>query len=166
MALSKTAAEAFERFWAAYPRRPDNPKAAAREVFARRVLAGENPAAIADAARRYAAHVAGAKLDPKFIPHARTWLSQRRYEDYREAAPASAGAGQPSPEPPHPLEWMRAEIGADAFGSWIAPLSVDRQGEALVVTARTSFALDEVERRFGRLFPQPVHWRVASRTSS
>ena len=90
MALSKSQLEAFERFWAAYPRRPDNPKAAARQVFERRIRAGADAEAIVGAAGRYADQVAATKLDPKFIPHARTWLSQARYEDYPEDVPAPA----------------------------------------------------------------------------
>ena len=159
MAISKTLAEAFERFWAAYPRRPDNPKAAARAVFERRVREGADPQAIADAAGRYARHIAERKLDAIFVPHARTWLSQRRYEDYEEA-PASADPTAPSPE--HPLTWLKAEIGESRWASWIEPLECSGQ-DPVTIIALTRFALDHVKGEWGYLLRRrygAVAWAV------
>lgn len=149
MALSAVQLAVFERFWAAYPRRPENPKAAARAVFGRLLLAGVDPEAIVAGAAAYAALCRREAKDPKFIPHARTWLSQRRFEDYQDEAPASAPAGEPSPEP-HPLAWLLAEIGEEAWRSWIAPLRVETTADGARVVARTGFALDRVRRDWGR----------------
>ena len=149
MAMSKTLTEAFEAFWAAYPRRPDNPKAAARVVFERRVREGADPAAIVGAAGRYAAAVVARKLDAPFIPHARTWISQRRYEDYPEDVQASAPV-EPTPE--HPLAWIRGQLPESKWASWIAPLRVLEAAHPVLIIAPTSFALDHVRSEWGYLF--------------
>ena len=145
MAMSKTHLAAFDGFWAAYPCRPDNPKAAARQVFERRVREGADPDAIVGAAGRYAAHCAATQLDSKFVPHARTWLAQRRYEDFADV-PAQAA---PQPDPEHPLAWVKAEIGEARWASWISPLTL--AGDPPVITALTQFALDHVRDEWGYL---------------
>lgn len=147
-ALSQAVEEAFGRFWAAYPARPENPRAAARAQFAKLVAAGEAPEALIRAAGAYAAFCAKARKDPLFIPHARTWLSQRRFEDFADA-PEQAGAGQPVPE--HPLAWLAAEIGDAAWASWIAPLQLVADDAPAAVLARTQFALDRVRSSWGGL---------------
>jgi len=133
----------FEVFWAAYPCRPDNPKAAARTMFERRVREGADGAAIAAAAGRYAASVKARKLDSAFVPHARTWLSQRRYEDYGPDAPVSADDRRPNPE--HPLYWMIDLMGEAAWMSWISPVGfrIDDEGRA-ELTFRTMLAAQHV----------------------
>lgn len=159
MAPSKALAEWFDRFWAAYPYRLDNPKAAAREVFARRVREGADPAAIVAAAGRYAAFFKATGRDAIFLPHARSWLNQRRYEDFPAPAP-------PTPAAPidHPLAWLINEIGLDAWESWIGPLRVD----GATITARTRLALETVAGRWGRVIEArlgEVAWKVAARES-
>jgi hypothetical protein len=149
MPISKTLAEAFEGFWAAWVSRPENPKAAARLVFERRVREGVDATAIVAAAGRYAAFCAKTKKDGPFIPHARTWLSQRRYEDYFEDASASAAAARPTPE--HPLAWLKPKIGNAAWASWIAQLAVETRDETTTITARTTIALDHVRSEWGYL---------------
>jgi hypothetical protein len=171
VALPKALADAFERFWAAYPRRPDNPKAAARLVFERRVREGADPAAIAAAAGRYAAAVTARRLDAIYVPHARTWLSQRRWEDYLEDAPASAPVTQPeskAPSPDHPLAWLAAEIGDDVWGSWIGRLAFDPATHT--ITAETSVARDKVRSLWGRQiahhYGQDIAWEVQKRDAA
>lgn len=151
---------AFERFWKAYPRRPDNPKAAARQVFERRVREGADPDAIVRAAAVFAARVVDRKLGDIFIPHARTWLSQRRWEDYLDD-----GEPEPAPDPHagHPLVWMRDEIGDAPWLSWIAPLEVD-PGDPPTLRARLRVSLDHARERWGPLidahYGQPVRWTL------
>lgn len=172
MKASKTTLEAFERFWAAYPRRPDNPKAAAREVFVRRVREGADAEAVASAAGRYADACRKSGLDLKFVPHARTWLSQRRYEDFLEAdVPASAPAKDAScePSPDHPLAALREAIGDAAWRSWIQPLTVTQpESGGARIESRNRFALQRVERDYGALIEGvlgPVAWSVSGRNS-
>ncbi|MGI8839729.1 MAG: hypothetical protein ACR2F8_02925 [Caulobacteraceae bacterium] len=157
---SATLTDAFDRFWAAYPPRPDNPKAAAREVFLRRVREGADPEAIVRAAGRYSALVGRLRTDSAFVAHARTWLSQRRYEDFPEPpAPAPAPATEA-----HPLAWLAAEIGEAAWKSWIGPLRVD----GATVTAPTRLALETAAGRWGRAIEArmgEVAWKVRTRES-
>lgn len=136
---------AFEAFWSAYPKRPDNPRAAARQMFERRVREGADPAMIVAAAGRYAADVRSRGLDPLFVPHARTWLSQRRYEDY----PAATAHTERAPSH-HPLAWLAREIGDAAWSSWIAPLRILRGEDGTVILARHQFGLDHVRRHWGQ----------------
>lgn len=69
----------FDEFWAAYPKRPNNPKAPAvkKYVNARQRLKVSHETLV-NAAKAYAASVAG--TDPKFIAQAVNWLNQRRWE--------------------------------------------------------------------------------------
>jgi hypothetical protein len=145
-ANSKTQPVAFERFWAAYPDRPDNPKAAARQVFERRVREGADPEVIVAAAGRYRAFVAGRKLDSLYIPHARTWLSQRRWEDYAEA-PVETAAW--APDPGHPLAFLLEKTGEAYWRSWCEPVALDPDFPTPCLRFRTHLALDRVGRDWG-----------------
>jgi len=161
MSLSAQLLDAFERFWSAYPRRPENPKAPARQVFARLVKGGDSAEALIAAAGRYAAFCKASGKDPLFIPHARTWLNQRRFEDFAEDAQASASSA-PEPSPEHPLDFLRP-IAGEGFASWIAPLAVDLAVVPPVVTAPTAFARDTVRARWGREIEARlglVEWRA------
>jgi hypothetical protein len=149
--LSKPLQEAFDALWKAYPHPPRDPKAAARDLFSRRVSELADPAEFAAAAQRFAQACRRDKVDPKFIPHCRTWLSQRRYEDFLEEAQPPAAADLAAD---HPLGAMRGEIGAEAWNSWIAPLTVERRADGAAVLARTRFVRDEVKRRFGTRIEQ------------
>lgn len=157
--LSAQLQAAFDRFKAAYPPRPGNPWAPAGEVFARLIKAGEDAEALIGAAGVFAAECKRRGLDPEFIPHARTWLKQRRFEDYSapaDAAPSADDAG-------HPLAFLRAVTGPDYFASWIAPLRLEIRDGVSTVVARTNIARDRVERDFGpRLVEQlgEVVWTV------
>jgi hypothetical protein len=151
MASAPTATlQAFGRFWDAYPVRPENPKAAAREVFCRRVREGADPEEIVAAAGRYAAYVKQAGKESHFIPHARTWLSQRRWEDFSAPAPAAPAEAAPSA---HPLAWMIPLICEDPWKSWIEPLRVE-DGEPVRIIARTAFAADRVRSRWASLIAE------------
>lgn len=114
----------FARFWAAYPTRRPNPRRVAEAAWLRVVQGGVAPAVLTQAAAAYAAECKAKGLDEAFIVHARTFLTQARYEDY--AAPeAATSAAAPSPEPEHPL-WpaLRPHMRAAEFRAWIAPLTV------------------------------------------
>lgn len=81
------AADAFDAFWEAYPRR--TAKKAARKAFAK-AARDTDPAVIVEGARRMA-------VDPNlpeltFIPHPATWLNQGRWDD----PPYPPRAGRPT----------------------------------------------------------------------
>lgn len=68
----------FAAFWQAYPRKIG--KGAARTAFDRsRKLADAND--IIQAAVVYSQHCRETQTEPRFIPHATTWLNQERWED-------------------------------------------------------------------------------------
>jgi hypothetical protein len=141
-------AAAFERFWTAYPVRPGNPRHPAQQAFTKLVKAGEPVEALIASAGVFAQHHRRLATDPLFIPHARTWLAQRRFEDFPASTPSA-----PSPEGPvdHPLSWLRAELGDADFGAWIGPLRVEDRAGVLTIIARTGVARDRVRQAWGRL---------------
>lgn len=82
-----TAADAFDAFWEAYPRR--TAKQAARKAFAK-AARDTDPAVIVEGARRMAADPNLPELT--FIPHPATWLNQGRWDD----PPYPPRAGRPT----------------------------------------------------------------------
>ncbi|MBI1407326.1 MAG: hypothetical protein GC145_14525 [Caulobacter sp.] len=138
----------FAQFWAAYPRRPGDARHLAGVEFAKLLKGGEIAEALIASARLYADHCRAQGIDGRYIPMGRTWLAQRRFEDF----PASALAA-PSPEGPAgdpALEFLRPLVSAADFASWIAPLRVELRDGDLVVICRTGIALDRVRREWGR----------------
>lgn len=59
--------DSFGEAWALYPRRPNNSRAAALRAWEARVEAGEDPAAMLDGTRRYAAYIAATSTKPQFV---------------------------------------------------------------------------------------------------
>lgn len=74
----------FETWWPHYPKRPNNPKQAARVVWDRLDKAGTLPPLrdMIAAADRYADYCRREKIEPRFIAHARTWLNQQRWQEF------------------------------------------------------------------------------------
>lgn len=137
----------FDAFWAAYPPRKPNPRALAEAAFAKAVAAGFAPAELVAAAKGYAAECKRKGLAEDFIVHARTFLSQRRFEDYLtppEAAPIGAPA---EAEPDHQL-WplLRGSMAPAEFRTWIAKLTVLTwsEGKSAILTAPSRFHRDWV----------------------
>lgn len=77
----------FERFWAVYPRHIA--KGAARKAWLPAARKTE-PERIIAAAERF--RTANAGQDPRYIPHASTWLNQERWLDEPDAEPRAAGS--------------------------------------------------------------------------
>lgn len=81
--------DAFERFWAVYPKRDgSNPKAPAFGKFATKVRGGADPEEIVAGALAYAHDMRG--KDAQFVAQAVTWLNQERWNDHRPTAPPNA----------------------------------------------------------------------------
>jgi hypothetical protein len=105
-------------------------------------------------------------MDPKFIPHARTWLAQERFDDYLTIpdAPASAETVWSGPNPEHPLIALHAEVGEAVWRSYFAATSVEIGDHGAVVSAATLYARDKLERDFGSriraVLGVPVIWRT------
>lgn len=153
-AVPPAVAAAFERFWQAYPTRSPNPKAPARQVFARLVAGGADPECLVAAAERFAGECARKGIAAEFVPHARTWLYQRHYEDYL-AIPQPLPLLDPQPEPAMPLNPHSATLKeafrhlAEAeYRHFIAPLEVAVEAGRAMVTAPSRFQADHVRARY------------------
>jgi hypothetical protein len=70
----------FERFWTAYPRKQGTSKPKARDAF-RKLDPGEQKQALA-CVEAFARSVA--QTEERYVPHAATWLNQRRFETLAE----------------------------------------------------------------------------------
>jgi hypothetical protein len=153
---------AFDRFKAAYPQRPENGWAPARVAFEKLAKAGVDMDMLVRSASAYAAFTAANVADPKFIPMAKKWLGERRFEDFQEEAPASAA--QPSPEPPpeHPFAWAQGKVPDRAWASWFRQLDVE-PGQPVTVIAPNLFALNHIKGEYGPLIRShfgPVTWAI------
>lgn len=96
-------AEAFEAWWRHYPRKVG--KDAARTAYAAALKRGATDATLAVALQRQRW-----PAEQRFIPHARTWLTQGRWQDDPDAAaPADPG---PRNAINRQLDWM-AEVAAE-----------------------------------------------------
>ena len=87
--------DAFEQFWALYPRRTG--KLAAWRVWER--VSRKSPVVTEDgiiAALQKQLDGGHFSTDVKFVPHPRTWLNQGRWDD--EVEKRNAGAGHAAPE--------------------------------------------------------------------
>jgi uncharacterized protein YdaU (DUF1376 family) len=84
----------FDSFWSAYPKRKgDNPKKLARQIFLRRLADGIDAEAMIAGAKRLAEQMAADnKIATEFVPMAKTWLGQNRWEDSEPSKPAPAVA--------------------------------------------------------------------------
>ena len=69
----------FEGFWLTYPRKIG--KAPARQKYDQAIKKGFSNEDIIEGARRFRDHVEGNGTEPKYIPHAATWLHQERWAD-------------------------------------------------------------------------------------
>lgn len=157
----------FDRFWAAYPAPLDNPKKPAARVFADLLAAGVDGEALVQAAGAFAAHVRKNRIERQFIPHARTWLNQERYEDWIKDVPASAPATGPSPE--HPLACLQAEVGPGPWASYFAPATVERTAAGVRLVAATAYARNKLRDEWGRQIVAvlgPVTWAVRGEGSA
>lgn len=74
----------FEEFWAAYPKRPNNPRKKAMAAY-RKARKNVSQKQLLTAVTLYAAYMAGES--PKFVAMAATWLNDERWNcDYEKAA--------------------------------------------------------------------------------
>jgi len=153
---------AFERFKAAYPKRPENGWAPAGIAFEKLAKAGVDLESMIRAAAAYAVWTAANVSDLKFIPMAKRWLAERRFEDFLEEAPASASEPSPESPPAHAFEWLKGQIPDSAWRSWFASLVVER-GSPTVITAPTQFALNHIKGEWGHMLRRhygDVVWAV------
>jgi hypothetical protein len=148
--LPKHLRDDFDIFWAAYPPRKPNPRALAEVAYARAVRECVKPDDLARAAARYSDEVREQKIDAAFVVHAATFLRQRRFLDYLNAAPAPEAAPRQVDEA-HPLRaGTRGRISDADFVRWIMPLLPGRTegDERACFYAPTVFHRDWVRAQF------------------
>lgn len=97
-------ADAFDEFWAAYPRRVG--KGAARKAWAKATKKAA-PEEIIAGARRYAADPRRQSADIRYTAHPSTWLNAERWTDEIEPAP-TAPAGDPHQQAAN--DWMNRAL--------------------------------------------------------
>lgn len=83
----------FEAFWAVYPRHVA--KDAARKVWVKLAPDAALAEVIVARVQEHAASPQWRKDGGQFVPHARTWLNQRRWEDEMRQSPRLAGSQRP-----------------------------------------------------------------------
>lgn len=144
--------KAFAQIMKLWPRTKDhgNPSAEAEIAFARVLKDGYEAEAIVMAVRRYVDHFRGTGFDPKYAPHTRTWLRNKRFTDYLEAE-TEADPEDATPVTDHPL-WGRFSgiIDEASFNSWIAGLKIEVDGDEITVTAPTRFIGARVRTRYAK----------------
>ena len=76
---------AFEEFFTAYPKRTPhpNPKKPAKAKFLAAEKKGVDPAEIIRGAENFAAYVDHEGIEPRFVPHAATWLHKECWADHQ-----------------------------------------------------------------------------------
>jgi len=91
----------FERFWQAYPKRDGaSMKSPSREKFAAALKSGQTAADLIACAERYRAECERRSIvGTQFVASARTWLTQRRWEDDAPTLPNGRGKPPMLPAP-------------------------------------------------------------------
>lgn len=141
---------AFEAFWKAYPARRPNPKVLAREAFLAVAAELTDPEMLARAAQRFAEECRREKIEPGFVPHARTWLKQRRFEDYPDPPEADAPAQPAQADPRGPLcaALLAQGMTLPEYTAWIEPLVItlvgQDSGQVAVAAAPSRLIADRV----------------------
>jgi hypothetical protein len=100
---------AFDDFWSQYPRKAGKSEAAKSWVKA--IKGGADSTSLLAAVKAHADYHLAAKTEQQFIPHASTWLNQKRYED--EPPPLPRGTGVPTA--PRDTSHMTEEEKQDAL---------------------------------------------------
>ncbi|MEV1097461.1 hypothetical protein AB0I87_18565 [Streptomyces sp. NPDC049952] len=80
---------AFDEFWSRYPRKAG--KSEAVKAWVKAMKDGADAALLLGAVKAHADYHLAVKTEQQFIPHASTWLNQKRYEDEPPQLPRSAG---------------------------------------------------------------------------
>lgn len=130
--------DAFEAFWAVYPRKVD--KKPARQAWQRLVKAGTDPDTLIETAKRYAASRVG---EPeKYTKHAKTWLNQASWQNEQERHLSLVDS-----LPDHDIDPDEV-LGPDYWSPPAPPREID---EASVEERREWFGARRAERRQERV---------------
>lgn len=88
----------FEEAWGAYPKRPNNSKAAAWRQWLARVGDGVDPLDMLEGTRRYAKLIAAENTEPKYVKQAATFYGRDRHfeSDFTPSVASDSLAGRAS----------------------------------------------------------------------
>lgn len=138
------AREAFEQFWAEYPKRPNNPKHPAWLEWERLVKAKALPAQseMMRAVRSYASLMRAEKIEPKYIAHARTWLHQRRWEEFLEAAESVKAE---APQVPSIFGTVKNATFLNWWRSIAFGLEIVDEAEHVVIRTKDRYRMSQLE---------------------
>lgn len=82
---------AFDEFWHLYPRKAGKSEAA--KAWGKAIKDGADSTSLLAALKAHADYYRAAETEQQFIPHASTWLNQKRYEDDPPPLPRRQSAG-------------------------------------------------------------------------
>lgn len=140
--------EEFEAFWAAYPKRTGNPKDAARKQWLRLAHARQLPPLndMIAAAKAYASHLKREQVKPEFIAHTRTWLFQKRFEDWLTAEQKGLDA-PPPPDIPKALQ-RAVDHTPGLWTFWLSKCEVSVTDDTITIRPKARFDADYIARNF------------------
>ena len=136
----------FEQFWSAYPKRAGvNPKAAARKIWDRLVKFKQLPPMeeMLVRTRAYCNECTKTKIyGTSFVPHARTWLSQRRFEPDDVVVTNVVSTEHPMVLPAGYEDAARAlikQIGSAKYQAFFGKAKWSNGGNVIKITASSRF---------------------------
>lgn len=139
--------EEFEAFWAAYPRRVGNPKDPARKQWMKLARAGQLPplSDMITAVKSYRAYIARENIQGEYIAHTRTWLFQKRFEDWLSAN--QKGLEMPA-APDVPKALSRAVEIKPALVEWLKGCTVNVTDDTITICPKSPFEADYITNHF------------------
>lgn len=143
----------FEQFWAAFPKRAGvNPKAAARKIWDRLVKFKQMPPmeSVMAATRAFALEAVRTKIyGTSYVPHARTWLSQRRFESDEVVVPAVVVSTENAAVLPQGYEdaarALIKQIGNARYMAFFGKAKWSNGGSVIKITVPSAFDRQTIE---------------------
>lgn len=138
----------FEKFWDAYPKRQGDPEGAAELAWDEAAKRPDFPGvdAIVAALSRWKT-ARKLESDPPFAPYAKTWLAEKRWNDW----PA------PPPPEPHKRDWaeaypdtwgkLKASLTPNEWAFWLGKCTIN--GPPHVLYTPDKFTREKVETKYG-----------------
>lgn len=137
--------EAFAQFWNAYPKRLGNPKKPAYDVWARLEKEKALPPVetMVAAAKAYGEQCKAEKIEPRFIAHTRTWLHQRRWNEFTavEKAPES----EQNSDIPAIMSRVFEALGPERYQERFSGCAFEDQGEVLIIRPKYRYEIERLE---------------------
>lgn len=146
----------FEALWQALPHRPGDPKSAARLVFAE-AAAKVDPALLVLAAGRYADQVRELGTPALYLPATRTWLRERRFEDFLQAEPEQPRVDRSVSQDPLVDRLVAAGAPRSEVAAFQDRFRIEEEGGQVRMVCASPWVRDQLSVRWApvlaRLFP-------------